>query len=368
MLPGARASLPDTLGLPQERDRGEQNEPPNPRQDIPILPPLPPAAPADLPAPPSNNLPWHPPARLTVGWLKGIHWKIVPRHLIAQSHWVVPIPGWVELEDFFFNDLDHHFRSGSNITQDPTRVNRSSNTSLLDARRTQNIEIMLQSIPIENIEGKTIFLAELMQNIMSSKAMPVRNAMLALQQVQMIECKVQAGQSRSRARDAPRSKQIESDKLFIDASNRSPTLSTLSVDLMVEILIRCNCVRTVLKFASVSRRIYQFLYMNTSIWETFYGFLIPRSHQELSIGLLIKWNVECLHSKKEHVSILEFESRVTMFRTCFQSQLIHESLCDVLRGIEKILQSSSFLYILFTVRFIGNVMNEYPVCGVWSFK
>ena len=325
--------------------------------------------------------------------------QIVPRHLISESHWVAPVPGWVELEDFVFEDLDHHFRTGSNITQDATRGNRSSQTSLLDARRTQNVEIMLQSIPIERVEAKASFIAELMQNVMTSRAVAVRNAMLALQQVQLVECQTQGGNTIARKREAPMEGRISSEKLFMEASEQDLLLSTLSMDLIVEILVRCSCVRTILKFASVSRKIYKFVYSNVSLWETFYSSLIPRGGQRLLIGFLlnvlevmldrpnifvptqqevnafhwfhgslcfaycllraesyamagnksnfspsnvyfdslIKWNSGFLQSNTGHVSILEFERRISMIRTCFQFQLIQESFCDALRAIEVIL-------------------------------
>ncbi|EKX52975.1 hypothetical protein GUITHDRAFT_133374 [Guillardia theta CCMP2712] len=414
MIPWARASLPDTPGFHGDANAEEQHQEQGADQNIPLLPPAPPAAPTDLAArsSPNPNIPWNPAARLTVGWLKGVHWKIVPRHLISESHWVASVPGWVELEDFVFEDLDHHFRTGSNITHDATRGNRSSQTSLLDARRTQNVEIMLQSIPIERVEAKASFIAELMQNVMTSRAVAVRNAMLALQQVQLVECQTQGVNTTARKRDASMDGRIISEKLFMEASEQDLLLSTLSMDLIVEILVRCSCVRTILKFACASRKIYKFVYSNVSLWETFYSSLIPRGGQRLSIGFLlnvlevmldrpnvfvptqqevnafhwfhgnktnfspsnvyfdslIKWNADCLQSSTGHVSILEFERRISMIRTCFQFQLIQESFCDALRVIEVIFSSPSFLYILYTVRFLGNVMNEFPACGAWSFK
>ena len=101
--------------------------------------------------------------------------KVVPQHMLPPTLWNLPSPSdWRELLQQDFDDLDSSWRAGTAIAQHPLAVMPTQQTSLIDARRTQNIEIMLRRIPGDTTEEKTSFVLHIMHQILCMRCVCVR--------------------------------------------------------------------------------------------------------------------------------------------------------------------------------------------------
>jgi hypothetical protein len=209
-------------------------------------------------------LPWSPQPQLTVGWLKGLFWQVVPQHLSARSMWRLPPPhDWQELLQEDFWDLDRNWRTGTAVAVPPVFAVPTSQTSLIEARRTQNIEIMLRRIPGSDPLDKAAFVLEIMQKTLCMRASEFKNSMLAIRQVIL---------SRSIERSSvqpPESAQGPSQRL-------NSMLAVLGPDLVIAVLGRQLSVRNVLHFAETCRESYSLAHSG-SVWRSMYAGLLPQA-------------------------------------------------------------------------------------------
>eukprot|EP00292_Cryptomonas_paramecium_P009454 CAMPEP_0113702836 /NCGR_PEP_ID=MMETSP0038_2-20120614/25457_1 /TAXON_ID=2898 /ORGANISM="Cryptomonas paramecium" /LENGTH=247 /DNA_ID=CAMNT_0000627095 /DNA_START=61 /DNA_END=801 /DNA_ORIENTATION=+ /assembly_acc=CAM_ASM_000170 len=202
------------------------------------------------------QLPWIPAPTLTVGWLRGLHWQTVPPHLIHKTHWSLGLPpDWQELTERDFHDIDRHFRSGQNTIQLP--VNQAPQQhSVLNVRRTQNIEIMLSSLP-GTVEDKAAIVLHVVRATLTASPNSLRNAILALEQMQLSAFR--SGRDADADLDAfsgpegqPPSAPAQVPPR--DDDSRAINLLDLGADLLLSVLRAGACVRSSLRAAASCRR------------------------------------------------------------------------------------------------------------------
>ena len=128
--------------------------------------------------------------------------------------------------------------------------------TLIEARRTQNIEIMLRRIPGDTTADKTRFVLYVMQQILRMRASELKCAMLAMRQA--LNSAVQAPPAASGQLDAP----------------DNSILSVLGPDLLGSVLNRLQNVRKVLHFAEASKESFRVVHSSV-VWAHFYSVLVP---------------------------------------------------------------------------------------------
>eukprot|EP00961_Rhodomonas_salina_P054180 727369-Rhodomonas_salina.1 len=148
-------------------------------------------------------MPWVPQPQLTVGWLRGLHWQVgspscfapdrihgslnevvggqvVPQRLLQGTHWERGVPqGWVDLTQQDFHDMDLCFRTGREQRAVGARPAAQA-ISVLDARRSQAIEIML-SFSHGPVEEKAAVVSHVMKAVLNNPPVKLKEAILVSQ-------------------------------------------------------------------------------------------------------------------------------------------------------------------------------------------
>jgi hypothetical protein len=196
-----------------------------------------------------------------------VAWQVIPQLLLTQTIWSQPpVSDWRELVQSDFDDLDFSWRTGTGAVQMQQFVAAiaAPQTSLIEARRTQNIEIMLRRIPGATVEEKTQFALHIMLQMLLMKASEVKGAMLAMRQ-----------ESLSSASDnAIRAKLSRVSEVSLHQQPANSILFVLGSDLVSSVLNRVKCVRKVLHFAETSRESYRLVHSGVC-WAQMYANLMP---------------------------------------------------------------------------------------------
>jgi hypothetical protein len=238
---------------------------PDPAQ--PLLPPPPPPPPTPAAVffgPPSilSSLPWSPAPRLTVGRLKGLHWTVIPDHLLGPTLWnQAPVGDWRELDQGDFDDLDASWRQGGGIAHPLASPMPSAQMSLIDVRRTQNIEIMLRRIPGAATEDKAAFAAHVLGQMLQMRACELQDALLAMR----LQARAATGKGASHTRDVVQ-------KMRPQPPNS--VLSVLGSDIMGAILARQHVMHA-LRFAETSWQSLWVVNGDPGFWLAYWHRLMP---------------------------------------------------------------------------------------------
>ena len=194
-----------------------------------------------------------------------VAWQVIPQLLLTQTIWSQPpVRDWRELVQSDFDDLDFSWRTGTGAGQQFVAAIAAPQTSLIEARRTQNIEIMLRRIPGATVEEKTQFALHIMLQMLLMRASEVKGAMLAMRQESLSSASDNAIRARlSRVSEASLHQQPVNSILFV-----------LGSDLVSSVLNRVKCVRKVLHFAETSRESYRLVHSGVN-WAQMYANLMP---------------------------------------------------------------------------------------------
>jgi len=194
-----------------------------------------------------------------------VPWQVIPQLLLTQTIWSQPpVRDWRELVQSDFDDLDFSWRTGTGAVQQFSAAIAAPQTSLLDARRTARIEIMLRRIPGATVEEKMQFALHIMLQMLLMRASEVKGAMLAMRQESLSSASDNAIRAKlSRVSEASLHQQPANSILFV-----------LGSDLVSSVLNRVKCVRKVLHFAETSRESYRLVHSGVN-WAQMYANLMP---------------------------------------------------------------------------------------------
>jgi hypothetical protein len=212
----------------------------------------------------SLTLPWSPAPRLTVGRLKGLHWTVIPDHMLGPTLWnQTPVGDWRELDQGDFDDLDASWRQGGGVAHPLASPMPSAQMSLIDVRRTQNIEIMLRRIPGATTEDKATFAAHVMGKMLQMHACELQDALFAMRL--QARAATATGKGVLPARDVVQ-------KMRPQPPNSM--LSVLGPDIMGAILARQH-VKHALRFAETSWQSFWVVNGDPGFWLAYWHRLMP---------------------------------------------------------------------------------------------
>ena len=241
---------------------------PDPAMTLPPPPPPPPPTPAaggifgGQAAAAGSALPWSPAPRLTVGRLKGLHWTVIPDHLLGPTLWnQAPVSDWRELDWSDFDDLDASWRQGGGVAHPLASPMPSAQLSLIDVRRTQNIEIMLRRIPGAATADKAAFAAHVLGQMLQMRACELQDALLAMR----LQVRAATGKGVSPAHDVVQ-------KMRPHPPNS--VLSVLGSDIMGAILARQHVMHA-LRFAETSWQSFWVVNGDPGFWLAYWHRLMP---------------------------------------------------------------------------------------------
>ncbi len=183
--------------------------------------------------------------------------------MLQATLWSESAPSdWQDLLQEDFDDLDAYWRTGT-ATQHHAPAVPAQQTSLIEVRRTQNIEIMLRKIPGMTVNDKAAFALHIMRQVLRMGPCELKNTMLAMRQA-ILSIAIQESREKTGALPDTQEGLPVGDNL----------LSVLGPDLVVSILARMRCVRSALRFAQTSQAAHHIVHTG-GVWHPLFASLLP---------------------------------------------------------------------------------------------